>query len=195
MDNIIKNIWDDGYRLSPVSTELQLQNATFLYERGEKELGLRTLLKINCEKLPLSHVYWYSRLRDKIQNELKESPDEDFLDLLSDLQIKEREKEIFRLFEKAALLNLEFWSHLNEDYPDFSKFNEAALSKVRVRADIIRSYEEVCRIANNERVTSYYANYLEMIENDESGGTDRTSTAGEVHAGGEDKAAGLEQYQ
>ena len=139
MDNIIKNIWDDGYRLSPVSTELQLQNATFLYERGEKELGLRTLLKINCEKLPLSHIYWYSRLRDKIQNELKESPDEDFLDLLSDLQIKEREKEIFRLFEKAALLNLEFWSHLNEDYPDFSKFNEAALSKVRVRADIIRT--------------------------------------------------------
>lgn len=35
-ENIIKKIYGDGYKLTPISAELQLENATFLYERKEK---------------------------------------------------------------------------------------------------------------------------------------------------------------
>lgn len=45
-ENIIKKIYSDGYKLTPISPELQLENSIFLYERGERELALRKLLAI-----------------------------------------------------------------------------------------------------------------------------------------------------
>lgn len=90
-----------------------------------------------------------------------------FLDLVSEMDAKKQEEEIFQRFEKAALINLEFWSLLNDDHPDFQKMNQVGLARIRIREEIRENYSKICSIAHSERVTAFYANYLESIENDE----------------------------
>lgn len=34
--NVVKRIYQEGYKESPVNSELQLDNSIFLYEKGEK---------------------------------------------------------------------------------------------------------------------------------------------------------------
>lgn len=70
-------------------------------------------------------------------------------------------------FERAALINLEFWSLLNDDHPDFQKLNQVTLARLAVRREIAANYARMCEIAYSERVTAFFANYLESIENDE----------------------------
>jgi hypothetical protein len=45
-ENLVKKIYLDGYKLTPISAELQLEYAIFLYEINEKELALKNLLLI-----------------------------------------------------------------------------------------------------------------------------------------------------
>lgn len=63
-------------------------------------------------------------------------------------------------------MNLEFWSLLNDDHPDFQKLNEVAKTRIQVREQIRSSYAQICGIAHSEKVTGSYANYLEAVEND-----------------------------
>jgi hypothetical protein len=165
-ENIIKKIYSDGYRLTPVSPELQLENATFLYERGDRELALRSLMAMRLERLSLDKFYRFQLLKEKIHRELNLAANK-FLDLVSEMAAKREEVVIFQRFERAALINLEFWSLLNDDHPDFQKLNEVALARIRIRQEIRGNYGEICAIAHSERVTACYANYLEGIENDE----------------------------
>jgi hypothetical protein len=165
-ENIIKKIYSDGYKLTPISPELQLENALFLYERKDKELSLRNLLAIKLDRLSLDKIYRYQFMKDKIHKELNMRSNK-FLDLVSEMLAKKEEEEIFQRFEKAALINLEFWSLLNDDHPDFQKLNQVALARIRIRDEIRSNYSQICSIAHSERVTAFYANYLESIENDE----------------------------
>ena len=165
-ENIVKKIYSDGYKLTPVSPELQLENAVFLYERRERELALRSLLAIRLERLSLDRVYRHDFLKAKIHRELNMRSNK-FLDLVSEMDAKRQEEEIFQRFERAALINLEFWSLLNDDHPDFQKMNQVGLARIRIREEIRENYSRICRIAHSERVTAFYANYLESIENDE----------------------------
>jgi hypothetical protein len=65
-ENIIKKIYQDGYKLTPISAELQLEYATFLYEINEKELSLKNLLLIKYQELSYDKYYRYSYLKEKI---------------------------------------------------------------------------------------------------------------------------------
>ena len=42
--------------------------------------------------------------------------------------------------EKATLTNIEFWTTLNEDHPDFQKLSELAFARIQAREDIRASY-------------------------------------------------------
>lgn len=41
------------------------------------------------------------------------------------------------------------------------------LARIRIREEVRANYGRICAIAHSERVTAFYANYLESIENDE----------------------------
>jgi hypothetical protein len=166
-ENVIKKIYKDGERETPISSRLLLENAIFLYEKGEKELALKTLLQIVGSSISLDIYYRFVTLREKIHLEMKETPGILFLDLVSELRVKYEEEEIVKKMERAALVNLEFWSVLNEDHPDFQKLNEVATARIEIRNAITHSYEFICSVASNEKVTSLYVSYLEAIENDE----------------------------
>lgn len=54
-----------------------------------------------------------------------------------------------KLFERAALVNLEFWSVLNEDHPDFQKLNEIGTARIRIRMEVRDSYANICSFAHS----------------------------------------------
>ena len=122
---------------------------------------------IKTEDLSLDRYCRYVRLRQRIHQEMVEVPDRKFLDLVSELRVNHLEEEITEKMEKAAVSNLEFWSALNEDHPDYQKINETSGNRMELREEINRIYGEICEVAYNEKVTSLYVNYLEAIENDE----------------------------
>lgn len=82
-EDIIRKIYNDGCKLSPVNPELLLEYAIFHYEIGAKEKAMKTLLEVKEEELSLDKFYKYSRLKRLIHREISEIPDQDFLDLLS----------------------------------------------------------------------------------------------------------------
>jgi ABC-type multidrug transport system fused ATPase/permease subunit len=71
-ENIIKKIYNDGYKLTPISAELQLEYAIFLYELNEKELALKNLLLIKYQELSYDKYYRYSYIKEKIHREMCE---------------------------------------------------------------------------------------------------------------------------
>jgi PAS domain-containing protein len=122
---------------------------------------------VEGSSVSLDAYFRFVVLRENIHLEMKESPEVQFLDLVSELRVKHEEAEIVKKMERAALINLDFWSVLNEDHPDFQKLSEVATTRMEIREEIARSYELICSVASNERVTSLYVSYLEAIENDE----------------------------
>lgn len=46
------------------------------------------------------------------------------------------ESELNRKFEEAALANLEFWSVLNEDHPDFQKLNDIGMNLIKIQNEV-----------------------------------------------------------
>jgi len=61
---------------------------------------------IPFEEIPLSMYYKFYLLKRKIHTEMIEEPDKIFLDLVSELYVKENERIILNKFEQAALTNL-----------------------------------------------------------------------------------------
>ena len=70
--NVIKKIYGDGFKLTPVSSDLQLEYSIFLYERGEKELALKNLLMIKYQELAFDKYYRYNLIKDLIHKEMCE---------------------------------------------------------------------------------------------------------------------------
>ena len=66
------------------------------------------------------------------------------------------------------MTNLEFWSILNEDHPDFQKLNQTGSARIQIREQVKETYRRISEIAYNEKITSLYVQYLEAIENDEA---------------------------
>lgn len=66
MENITKKIYCDGFKVTPISPELQLEYSIFLYELGEKEFALKNLLQISFQELSFDKYYRYSYLKLKI---------------------------------------------------------------------------------------------------------------------------------
>lgn len=54
----------------------------------------------------MDKYYRYYLLKDKIHQERMEEPNRQFLDLVSELQVKREEHQILKKFEKAAIVNL-----------------------------------------------------------------------------------------
>lgn len=127
INNILKVIYGAGYRLSPIPPEIQLENCTYQFMRGEYELSLRNLLQIQAQELSYDGYYGYIKLKEILSQKILSVPQTEFLDLVTQLNLKKREEELFLLFERAALINLEFWSLLNDDHPDFQKLNEVGI--------------------------------------------------------------------
>lgn len=50
---------------------------------------MKMLLEIKEDDLPLDKFYKYSRLKKMIHQEISEIPNQDFLDLLSEIKVKE----------------------------------------------------------------------------------------------------------
>jgi hypothetical protein len=84
------------------------------------------------DRLSLDKFYRLQVLKEKIHGELNQ-PGNQFLDLVSEMLVKREEQLIMQRFESSALINLEFWSLLNDDHPDFQKLNEVALARIRIR--------------------------------------------------------------
>lgn len=66
----MKKIYQDGYKLTPISAELQLEYSTFLYTLGEKELALKNLLLIKYQELSYDKYYRYCSLKQRIHREM-----------------------------------------------------------------------------------------------------------------------------
>jgi hypothetical protein len=104
--NIVKVIFNAGHKLSPVPGELQLEYATFLYQRGELELALRKLLMIHEEELSLDRFYVHQFLKERIAADIKGQGQLDFLDLVTEITLQREEEMLMKRFERAALMNL-----------------------------------------------------------------------------------------
>lgn len=98
IENIVKKIYCDGYKLTPISAELQLEYAIFLYEINEKELALKNLLLIKYQELSYDKYYKYTFMKEKIHKEMCEEPNKNFLDLVSELRVKREEDLILKKF-------------------------------------------------------------------------------------------------
>jgi hypothetical protein len=59
------------------------------------------------------------------------------------------EEQTAKKMERAAVVNLEFWSVLNEDHPDFQKLAEVATARMELREEINRSYALICSVASH----------------------------------------------
>ena len=52
-----------GHKETPINAELLLENTIFLYEKGEKEVAIKTLLMVNTDSLTIDLFYKYAFLR------------------------------------------------------------------------------------------------------------------------------------
>ena len=98
-EDIIKKIYNDGCKLSPVNPELLLEYSIFYYECGAHDKAMKTLLDIKENELTLDKYYKYVRLKNMIFRETSEIPSKDFLDLLSEIKVKDIEEKIIKKFE------------------------------------------------------------------------------------------------
>ena len=66
MVNMIKRIYIDGCKLTPVNPELELEYSIFLYEQGLKDESLKKLLLINFQELSIDSYYKFYVLKETI---------------------------------------------------------------------------------------------------------------------------------
>ena len=97
-EDIIKKIYNDGCKLSPVNPELLLEYSIFYYESGAHDKSMKTLLDIKENELTLDKYCKYVRLKNMIYRETSEIPSKDFLDLLSEIKVKDIEDKILKKF-------------------------------------------------------------------------------------------------
>ena len=67
---------------------------------------MRNLLQIKYEELSLDKYYCYCYLKRVLEDRIVGNQSQNFLDLVTQMNLSRKEEEIVKLFEKVALENL-----------------------------------------------------------------------------------------
>lgn len=70
LEDLIKKIYNDGLKMSPIEPELQLEYAIFLGEIGNKEKALKMLLEIKINELSFDKYYKFTRVKNQMHKEI-----------------------------------------------------------------------------------------------------------------------------
>ena len=82
------------------------------------------------------------------------------LDLLTELQMRDLEEEFLRFIEKTSLSDLELWSVLLEEHPDFGKVDQVGSERICLGEKVDELYQKIAEMGNSQRVTALYIEYL-----------------------------------
>ena len=89
VEELIKKIYNDGCRLSPLSQDLLLDLSKFLFSINSKDKALKILLSIEKSELSLEKLYHFVKVRRRVYGEISEQPNQNFLDILSEMEVKD----------------------------------------------------------------------------------------------------------
>ena len=107
-----------------------------------KERALNFLLSSSIENVSLEEYYKFYRLRKVLHQELA-NKGESTLDLLTEMQMRDLEEEFLRAIEKASLSDMELWSVLLEEHPDFGKLDQVGDSRIKLDDTVRKLYTRI----------------------------------------------------
>lgn len=74
--------------------------------------------------------------------------------------MRDLEEEFLRSVEKASLSDMELWSVLLEEHPDFGKLNQVGDERIKLGETVKSLYTRITEKGNSQRITSLYVEYL-----------------------------------
>ncbi|CAD8052528.1 unnamed protein product [Paramecium sonneborni] len=105
--------------------KLRLKFAIYMYEKmKQKQNALIELQAIEQMFPKFDEEFIIFRFKKIIEEELNSGDGYGNFDLGNELQFQNNYKTLQRYIERSSLLHMDFWSLLQEDFPDLSKLNE-----------------------------------------------------------------------
>ncbi|CAD8043447.1 unnamed protein product [Paramecium primaurelia] len=105
--------------------KLRLRFAIYLYEKmKQKQNALIELQAIEQLFPKFDEEFIIYRFKKLIEDELNSNEGYGSFDIGNELQFQNNYKTLQRYIERSSLLHMDFWSLLQEDFPDLSKLNE-----------------------------------------------------------------------
>ncbi|CAD8048146.1 unnamed protein product [Paramecium sonneborni] len=107
------------------SIKLRLKFCVYMYEKmKQKQNALIELQAIEQMFPKFDEQFIIYRFKKIIEEELNSGDGYGNFDIGNELQFQNNYKTLQRYIERSSLLHMDFWSLLQEDYPDLSKLND-----------------------------------------------------------------------